>query len=333
MPSSRGIGRPFVAPGLGGPFAIIAAVISAVLSIRFRRRRDPDEDTGDADEEPSRPRFRSGLGARLASAAIGMPIIIAVVLVGGPLFAAFVGFALVVALGEIAVIVKLDLRSPLFLIGVAGVGAIVGVAAVTESGIPLYWPVLATILAIAATATVVAVLTVDRPEPTRLRPVVAHGLTVLGAVIYLALPGAAFIAVRATHDGTDWFLLAILAIMSTDAAAYAGGRLLGRRRLAPSVSPNKTIEGAISGWLGGFGATIALDQILNLDVEIYPLVLLALALPIFGQLGDLAESLFKRAMDVKDSSRLIPGHGGVLDRLDSLLFGLPVVFFFLQWTS
>ena len=155
----------------------------------------------------------------------------------------------------------------------------------------------------------------------------------LAATLYLALPGATFVAVRSSHDGTEWFLLAILAIMSTDAAAYAGGRLLGRRQLAPSVSPNKTIEGAIFGWLGGFGATIALDQIFNLDAELYPLILLAVALPILSQIGDLAESLFKRAMDVKDSSKLIPGHGGVLDRLDSLLFGLPVVFFFLQWTT
>ncbi len=128
-------------------------------------------------------------------------------------------------------------------------------------------------------------------------------------------------------------MLAVLAIMSADAAAYAGGRLLGRHQLAPSVSPNKTLEGALFGWLGGFGATIALDQILNLDVEIWPLVLLALVLPVISQLGDLVESLFKRAMDVKDSSNLIPGHGGVLDRLDSLLFGLPVVYFFLQWTT
>ena len=154
-----------------------------------------------------------------------------------------------------------------------------------------------------------------------------------GAVAYLAIPGATFVLVRSAHQGTDWVLLAVLAVMSADAAAYAGGRLLGRHQLAPSVSPNKTIEGALFGWLGGFGATIALDQILNLEVEIWPLVLLALVLPIVSQLGDLAESLFKRAMDVKDSSNLIPGHGGVLDRLDSLLFGLPVVYFFLQWTT
>lgn len=328
MPNSPSRVQRFVAPGPGGCIPIIGALLAAIL-----RRRNPDDDPDDEDDHPSRPRFRTGLAARLASAAVGMPIIIAVVLVGGPLFAAFVALALVIALGEIAAITKLNFRSPLFLIAAAAVGAIVGTAAATEAGIPLQWPILAASLAIAGTATIVAVLTVPGPDPVLLRRVVASGLTMLAATIYLALPGATFVAVRSWHDGTEWFLLAILAIMSTDAAAYAGGRLLGRRQLAPSVSPNKTIEGAIFGWLGGFGATIALDQIFNLDAELYPLILLAVALPILSQIGDLAESLFKRAMDVKDSSKLIPGHGGVLDRLDSLLFGLPVVFFFLQWTT
>ena len=328
MPNSPSRVQRFVAPGPGGCIPIIGALLAAIL-----RRRNPDDDPDDEDDHPSRPRFRTGLAARLASAAVGLPIIIVVVLVGGPLFAAVLALALVVALGEIAVIVKLNLRSPLFLIAVAAVGAIIGTAAATEAAIPLQWPLLAAVLAITATATLVAVSTIDQPKPEQLLPVVKGGLTMLAATLYLALPGATFVAVRSWHDGTEWFLLAILAIMSTDAAAYAGGRLLGRRQLAPSVSPNKTIEGAIFGWLGGFGATIALDQIFNLDAELYPLILLAVALPILSQIGDLAESLFKRAMDVKDSSKLIPGHGGVLDRLDSLLFGLPVVFFFLQWTT
>ena len=272
-----------------------------------------------------------GLGLRLASAAVGMPIIIAAILVGGPLFAALMALSLAIALGEIAVIVKLNLRSPIFLVALAAIGAIIGVS--TQSGLPLLWPILAGALAIAAIATISAVRSIPDPDPIQLKPILLAGAAMLGAVAYLAIPGATFVLVRAAEQGTDWMLLAVLAVMSTDAAAYAGGRLLGRRQLAPSVSPNKTIEGAFFGWLGGFGATIALDQILNLDVQIWPLVLLALVLPVAGQLGDLVESLFKRAMDVKDSSNLIPGHGGVLDRLDSLLFGLPVVFFFLQWTT
>ncbi len=272
-----------------------------------------------------------GLALRLASAAVGMPIIIAAILIGGPLFAALLALSLAIALGEIAVIVKLERRSVLFLTAVAAIGAIIGVS--TQADLPLLWPILAAGLGIAAVTTLAAVITVPEPDPVQLRPLLNNGLAMLGATAYLAIPGATFVAVRAAEQGTDWMLLAVLAVMSTDAAAYAGGRLLGRRQLAPSVSPNKTMEGAVFGWLGGFGATIALDQILNLDTEIWPLALLALVLPIASQIGDLAESLFKRAMDVKDSSNLIPGHGGVLDRLDSLLFGLPVVFFFLQWTT
>ena len=275
---------------------------------------------------------RGGLAARLTSAVIGMPIIVGAILIGGPLFAALMALSLVIALGEIAVIVKLEIRSALFLVAVAATGAIIGVVA-ADADIPLHWPILATVLGIASVTTIVAVRTVEQPRAEQLQPILNRGLAMLAATAYLAIPGATFIAVRGSEQGTDWMLLAVLAIMSTDAAAYAGGRLLGRRQLAPSVSPNKTIEGAIFGWLGGFGATIALDQILNLDAEIWPLVILAIIMPVAGQIGDLAESLFKRAMDVKDSSNLIPGHGGVLDRLDSLLFGLPVVFFFLQWTT
>ncbi len=275
--------------------------------------------------------MNGNLGPRLLSAAVGLPLIIAVILVGGPLFAALMALSLVIALAEIAVVIDLKLRSFLFVFAVAAIGAIIGVA--TQSDLPLFWPILAAMLAIASVTTITVVRTVPTADPTLLAPILLSGVAMLGAVMYLALPGATFVMVRAAEQGTDWVLLAVLAIMSTDAAAYAVGRLLGRHQLAPSVSPNKTIEGAVGGWFGGFGATIALDQILNLDAQIWPLIILAVVLPVAGQLGDLAESLFKRAMDVKDSSNLIPGHGGVLDRLDSLLFGLPVVFFFLQWTT
>ncbi len=274
----------------------------------------------------------AGLALRLASAAVGMPIIIAAILIGGPLFAALLALSLAIALGEVAAIIRLSGRSPLLWIAVATAGSLVGVAA-ADADIPLLWPVIASILALASTTTLVAVRTIDAPDPTALRTLLQRGAAMIVASLYLGLLGSTFVEVRAVDQGVDWMLLAVLAVMTTDAAAYAGGRLIGRRPLAPSVSPNKTLEGAIAGWLGGFGATLALDQILNLDVQIWPLALLALTLPVASQLGDLAESLFKRAMDVKDSSKLIPGHGGVLDRLDSLLFGLPVVFFFLQWTT
>ncbi len=273
------------------------------------------------------------LALRLASAAVGMPIIVAAILVGGPFFTALLGLAMLIALGEIAAICGVRRASPAFLLAAAGLGAVLGVA-LTDAA-PLHWALLIAALAVFGATTLEATLREQAPQAEPLRGYLSAAAVMTTALLYLALPAAAFVLIRQSvggDDGAEWMLLGVLAVMSTDAAAYAGGRTLGRRQLAPAISPNKTVEGAIFGWLGGAGAVLALDQIFGLEAGIWPLILLALALPVAAQLGDLAESLFKRAQGVKDSSNLIPGHGGVLDRLDSLLFGLPTIYFFLVWT-
>jgi phosphatidate cytidylyltransferase len=123
----------------------------------------------------------------------------------------------------------------------------------------------------------------------------------------------------------------VLVLMGTiwagDAAAYYGGRAFGRHKLAPIVSPNKTIEGAIAGLAGSILAGIILGSWL-LQRQISFLVVASLAAAVAGQLGDLVESALKRSAGVKDSSSLLPGHGGMLDRLDSLMFAAPVFFWF-----
>ena len=275
--------------------------------------------------------FAGQLALRLASAAVGMPIIVGAILVGGPLFAALLGLALLVALGEIAAICGVRRAAPAFLLAAAGLGAALGVA-LTDAA-PLHWALLIAALSVFAATTLEAALRESAPQAARLNRYLSDGAVMSAALLYLAAPAAAIVLIRATPgEGAEWMLLGVLAVMSTDAAAYAGGRTLGRRPLAPAISPNKTVEGAIFGWLGGAGAVLALDQIFGLAVGVWPLILLALVLPLAAQLGDLAESLFKRARGIKDSSNLIPGHGGVLDRLDSLLFGLPTIYFFLAWT-
>ena len=271
------------------------------------------------------------LALRLASAAVGLPIIVGAILVGGPLFAALLGLALLIALGEIAAICGVRRGAPAFLLAAAGLGAALGVALTNAA--PLHWVLLIAALAVFGATTLEAALREAEPDQARLNRYLSDGAVMGAALLYLAAPAAAIVLIRAAPgEGAEWMLLGVLAVMSTDAAAYAGGRTLGRRRLAPAISPNKTVEGAIFGWLGGAGAVLALDQIFGLAVGVWPLILLALILPLAAQLGDLAESLFKRARGVKDSSNLIPGHGGVLDRLDSLLFGLPTIYFFLAWT-
>jgi phosphatidate cytidylyltransferase len=123
----------------------------------------------------------------------------------------------------------------------------------------------------------------------------------------------------------------VLVLMGTiwagDAAAYYGGRALGRHKLAPTISPNKTVEGSIAGLAGSVLAGVGLGSLL-LSFPIALLAIASFAAGIAGQLGDLAESALKRSAGVKDSSSLLPGHGGMLDRLDSLLFAAPVFFWF-----
>lgn len=125
-------------------------------------------------------------------------------------------------------------------------------------------------------------------------------------------------------NGLAWTLLVVVAIWVSDSAAYLGGRAWGRRKLCPHVSPNKTIEGALFG-LGGaalVGAFVA--PALGLQLPAPAAVAFGVAVGLAGELGDLGESLFKRAAGIKDSGALIPGHGGILDRVDGLLFALPV---------
>ncbi|MCK9520166.1 MAG: phosphatidate cytidylyltransferase, partial [Dehalococcoidia bacterium] len=112
--------------------------------------------------------------------------------------------------------------------------------------------------------------------------------------------------------------------------AYATGRLIGRHKLAPRISPKKTWEGAIGGYVAGVAAAFALNALLDTGVEWMTFSHFALAMPIAAIIGDLVESWMKRRMGVKDASGLLPGHGGFLDRLDSVLFVFPLLYVFLQ---
>jgi phosphatidate cytidylyltransferase len=147
----------------------------------------------------------------------------------------------------------------------------------------------------------------------------------MGTLYACVLPGFFFLLSPAAL----WILL--VTVWAGDAAAYYGGRLLGRRPLAPVLSPNKTVEGALAGGLASLiGGTLLAARFLDA-----PAVLLAgicLATGVAGPVGDLVESGMKRAAGIKDTARLLPGHGGVLDRIDSLLFAAPVFHLLLLWT-
>lgn len=152
-------------------------------------------------------------------------------------------------------------------------------------------------------------------------------------VCYLALAYPFVVLVgRGTHSlaGGYWLLFLFAILWVGDTAAMAGGKMFGRHKLAPRISPNKTVEGFFSGLVGA--AIVAVAAIFWKFSSIGPghVVVLALGCSVVGQIGDLVESMWKRSLNLKDSSATIPGHGGVLDRFDSLLFAAPFMYMYIR---
>lgn len=129
-------------------------------------------------------------------------------------------------------------------------------------------------------------------------------------------------------SGGDWLLFLFGVLWIGDTAAMGAGKWLGKHRLAPAVSPKKTVEGLVGGIIGALGIGIVMYFWKFQQLAFYHVMIVAVGCSIFGQLGDLVESMWKRSLDIKDSSGIIPGHGGVLDRFDSLLFAAPFMFFY-----
>ncbi len=133
-----------------------------------------------------------------------------------------------------------------------------------------------------------------------------------------------------SSTGMMWIMILLAVIWAGDIAAMFAGKAFGRTLFAPAISPKKTNEGAAAGLLAGIAAAVLLQRFLLGDLPLIHVTIASLLIGTFGQLGDLAESMLKRAAQVKDSSAIIPGHGGVLDRVDSLLFAIPVLYIYLS---
>jgi phosphatidate cytidylyltransferase len=129
--------------------------------------------------------------------------------------------------------------------------------------------------------------------------------------------------IRTMVNGKQWILFLILTVWAGDVFALLSGSLLGRHKLYPKISPNKTYEGLAGGIIGSIMVALAFALLFIPQLKIGLCILLAIGLGVLGQLGDFTESMLKRGAQVKDSGSLIPGHGGMLDRLDSFLFSAP----------
>jgi phosphatidate cytidylyltransferase len=132
--------------------------------------------------------------------------------------------------------------------------------------------------------------------------------------------------------GRNWVFFALFTNFGSDTAAFFVGRTWGKHHLARSISPGKTWEGTVAGAFGAIIVSLGLVTLFSLPLSYGQAILLGLLVSIFGQLGDLVESLLKRNMGVKESGKLMPGHGGLLDRMDSVVFAGVVVYYYVLFT-
>lgn len=163
----------------------------------------------------------------------------------------------------------------------------------------------------------------------RLKAVFPSWSWTIGGIIYVGLLLSCMVDLR-LEAGRNWVFLAILVTFVSDSMAYFVGRAFGRHLLAPRISPHKTWEGAIAGVISAaaFSLIFTLSWSLQLPINYWQAVLLGVIISITGQFGDLLESLLKRYFGVKESGNLMPGHGGLLDRMDSVVFAGVVVYLY-----
>lgn len=263
---------------------------------------------------PTQP---GGLRLRILSAAVLIPIAVLPVYMGGWLLVLLMALGGVLLAGEWDRLCGGD--GVLGSVGIVHAGVVLAVALLSGAGL------IGAALALAAVGTVGAAVIARQFERRAIWPAVG--------VIYLSLPIIAIIWLRAEPDaGRASILWLFVLVWATDAGALAVGRTLGGPRLAPKISPNKTWSGAIGGLVcaAAVGAAVAG---LTGGAGLALLLGLSVGLSVVSQIGDLAESAVKRHYGVKDSGNLIPGHGGILDRVDGLLLAAPAMAALAIWNG
>ncbi len=264
--------------------------------------------------------------------AIGVVIVgLLPAILGGWAFAIVFTAICVVACHE-ALAITSDTGSPIRYIGL-GIVVAAGALAALDAGSHA----LSTVIALAVGLPLAAAVFLSHTHG------IEHWTTTTTTSLYLALPTWAAITLRdaesypardwvgdlagimpdvskETGGGLAWFLLALLVTWLSDTFAYLVGKSVGRTKLIPRVSPNKTVEGAIGGLVAAGLIAAICDSLFGMELGLPLALAIGVGLGLVGQIGDLSESMLKRAKGVKDSGNVIPGHGGVLDRIDALIF-------------
>ena len=276
---------------------------------------------------------RSELSRRVGVAALGIPLVLGAIYLGGWVLGVFVAAVAALAALEFYRLAEVRGTRPFTVVGATAAGALVLLATARPSLAELAPPLVGVMVAVTLISLCGAIwLRGPEGEPLEAVSVTVAGVLYTGATLAFVpllrwLPEAGGRPASAWH-ATAYVLLPLLTTWAGDTTAYFAGRRWGRTKLAPAQSPGKTVEGAVAGLLGSVAAAVLLSITVlggapSRPVGVAAAVAMGLVLGALAQLGDLAESGLKRCAGVKDSGRLLPGHGGVLDRMDSLLFAIP----------
>jgi phosphatidate cytidylyltransferase len=271
---------------------------------------------------------KRNLALRVASGLVLFPLAVWITVLGGLPFALLVGMAAALSATELVLMFGGIGVTGAFGIGVAGLLPVAALLGSRESLFPGWG---APALAAATVLLLLLVLFRRGPPEAAARQVAVIALSWL----YCGLLLATAVGLR-EHFGVGWVILVFVVTWANDTFAYFAGHAFGRHKLFERISPKKTWEGFAGGAVGslvGALVTRALLPDLGAALGVWPALAVAAGGAVLGPLGDLAESLVKRGAGVKDSGRLIPGHGGILDRIDALLFVAPWVYVFAALVS
>lgn len=253
---------------------------------------------------------------------IALPFLIYPIYAGGIIFVCLIAVASLLALWEYFRI-SLDTQDKTLHLITTALGYITAVFLV----ISVYWyppEMFAVILGTNVIISALIVLSFFNSKPRMIDSI----RTQLQGLIYIALPLALLVLVRNNTDGIAWIFFLLLIVFAGDTSAFYVGTYFGRHKLSAAISPGKTIEGSV----GGFLANILVGSIFKFFLFTHLpwgiCIVFFIAIGAAGQVGDLFESALKRMSGVKDSGGILPGHGGILDRIDALLFATPVMYFF-----
>jgi len=260
---------------------------------------------------------------RLITAAVLIPSLLGIIWAGTPAVGALVLIVVMIGGWELADMIRARRTCPLRWFYLAWPVAIVASGWIIAEELTGWWLMLAAIGSGVIPAFFLLLATGRR----------SAFVYALAAGPYLGIALAHTPLLRSVDDGIQWLLLALIVTFAADTAAMITGITIGRHKLIPRISPKKTWEGLAGALIGGGIAAVVVDTVFDLEIEPGVAVVLGVVMATAGTLGDLGESAFKRHAGVKDSGFLIPGHGGVLDRLDSLLPNLVIVYWVSEWSA